>query len=65
MHHRHDLLWQTGIGFVGFFAFLALLQAILNLFRPEPALWPGILAGVLVLLTWVLVRRWLRWRNSA
>ncbi|EEI15873.1 PEP-CTERM sorting domain-containing protein [Corynebacterium lipophiloflavum] len=59
---RRDLVWQTLIGFVGFFTVLALVQAVLNLFRPEPAIWPGLLAGALCLATFLLVRRWLRWR---
>lgn len=58
MDQRRDLLWQTVIGFVGFFAFLALAQAVINVFSPNPAVWPGILAGLLVLATWLLVRRW-------
>lgn len=58
MDKRKDLLWQSLIGFVGFFAFLAVVQAVINVFAPEPAIWPGILAGVLVLATWLLVRRW-------
>ncbi|WP_412778844.1 hypothetical protein [Corynebacterium liangguodongii] len=49
---------------MGFFALLALAQAVLNLFRPSPALWPGLLAGALCVLTWWLVRRWLRWREG-
>ncbi|MCT1444949.1 PEP-CTERM sorting domain-containing protein [Corynebacterium sanguinis] len=59
---RRDLVWQTLIGFVGFFTVLALVQAVFNLFRPEPAIWPGLLAGALCLATFLLVRRWLRWR---
>ncbi len=55
-------MWQTVIGFVGFFAALALVQGVVNLFRPEPAIWPGLLAGALILATWLLVRRWRRWR---
>lgn len=55
---RRDLVWQTIIGFVGFFAALAFLQAVLNLFSPDPAVWPGLLAGGLILITWLLVRRW-------
>lgn len=58
MDQRRDLLWQTAIGFVGFFAVLALAQAVLNVFSPNPMVWPGILAGLLVLATWLLVRRW-------
>lgn len=58
MDQRKDLVWQTVIGFVGFFAFLAVAQAVLNVFSPDPAIWPGLLAGALVLATWLLVRRW-------
>ncbi|MDY5786517.1 hypothetical protein VVR41_06745 [Corynebacterium sp. LK2510] len=55
-------MWQTLIGFVGFFAALAVVQALINLARPEPLIWPGLLAGALVLATWHLVRRWRQWR---
>lgn len=48
-------MWDTAIGFVGFFAFLALVQAVMNLFASSPALWPGILAAVLVLATFALI----------
>lgn len=65
MRQRQDLVWQTAVGFVGFFALLALVQAVLNLFSPAPAIWPGLLAGALVLAEWWLVRRWLRWRGSS
>ena len=53
---RRALLWDSALGFVGFFAALALLQAILNLFQPSPALWHGLLAGVLMTLEWALWR---------
>lgn len=53
---RRALLWDSALGFVGFFAALALLQAILNLFQPSPALWPGLIAGVLMALEWALWR---------
>lgn len=61
---RKDLIWQSAIGFVGFFAFIALIQAVMNIFRPEPAIWPGLFAGALVLATWLLVKRWRAWRNA-
>ena len=65
MNERKDLMWQTIIGFIGFFAFLAFVQAVYNLFQPEPAIWPGLLAGVLIALTWLCVRRWRQWRRGA
>lgn len=65
MNQRTDLTYQAMIGFLGFFAFLAVIQAVLNLFSPEPAIWPGLFAGALVLLTWWLTRRWQRLRRDA
>lgn len=56
MNERRALMWDTVIGFVGFFALLALVQAIMNLFDPEPALWPGFLAAGLCLATYGLIR---------
>lgn len=53
---RYALLWDTALGFCGFFAALALIQAVVNLFRPEPALWPGLLAGVLCLALYGIYR---------
>lgn len=53
---RTALMWDTAIGFLGFFAVLSLIQAVLNLLRPEPALWPGFLAATLVLATWAVSR---------
>ena len=54
---RRRLQHETLLGFLGFFAFLALVQAVLNLFSPEPALWPGLLAAVFVSLTWWVWRQ--------
>lgn len=54
---RRQLQHETLVGFLGFFAFLTLAQAVWNLFRPEPALWPGLLAAALVGLTWWVWRR--------
>ncbi len=54
---RRKLQHETLLGFLGFFAFLALVQAVGNLFAPEPALWPGLLAAVFVGLTWWVWRR--------
>ena len=53
---RYALLWDTALGFCGFFAALALIQAVVNLFRPEPVLWPGLLAGVLCLALYGIYR---------
>ena len=42
-------MWDTLVGFVGFFAFLSVIQAVVNLLSPEPAVWPAVLALVLVI----------------
>ncbi|WP_370639207.1 hypothetical protein [Corynebacterium sp. CNCTC7651] len=64
MDLRKDLVWQSIVGFVGFFTALALIQAVVNVFRPEPAVWPALFAAVMITLEVLLVRRWLRWRRS-
>ncbi|MCG7247566.1 MAG: hypothetical protein E6689_06920 [Corynebacterium striatum] len=53
---RRALLWDTALGFVGFFAFLALIQAVINLFSVSPAIWPGLLAGGLCAIEYLLWR---------
>ncbi len=55
---RRRLQHETLLGFLGFFAFLSLVQAVVNLFAPEPALWPALLAAFFVGLTW-----WVWWRR--
>ena len=54
---RRRLQHDTLLGFLGFFAFLAVVQSLLNVAAPEPALWPGPLAAVFVGLTWWVWRR--------
>ncbi|MDO4687127.1 MAG: hypothetical protein Q4A92_11335 [Corynebacterium sp.] len=60
MHHddndptretRRRLQRDTITGFLSFFAVVSVVQATLNLFAPEPAVWPAALALVLVVLT--------------
>ena len=46
---RRKLMWDTLVGFVGFFAFLSVIQAVVNLLSPEPGVWPAVLALVLVI----------------
>ncbi len=53
---RRKYLWDTALGFVGFFTFLAVVQAVLNVFAPAPALWPGLVAGALCGLEYLLWR---------
>ena len=64
MDQRTDLMWQAIVGFVGFFALLALVQGLVNVFRDQPAIWPRLLAGALALAERWLPRRWLAWRST-
>ena len=59
---RQDLLWQTIIGFVGFFTLLAFVQAAINITKPEPSIWPGLVLAAFVAALWWLIRRWRQWR---
>lgn len=38
-------------GFLGFFAALSVIQAIINVVQPEPKVWPAALALLLVIAT--------------
>lgn len=53
---RRQLQFDALAGFLGFFAFLAVIQAMINVVQPEPKVWPAVLALVLVIAT-VLVWR--------
>lgn len=46
---RRKLQLDTLTGFLGFFAFLSLVQAVINVVQPEPKVWPALLALVLVI----------------
>lgn len=50
------LLWDSGIGFLGFITLMTYVQAIFNVFAPEPALWPGFLAAAFTAFFWALLR---------
>ncbi len=43
-------------GFLGFFAFLSVIQAVINVVQPEPKVWPAVLALILVTATVVMWR---------
>lgn len=57
---RRSLQLEALLGFLGFFAFVAVVQAVINVFRPEPAVWPALLALVLVIATVSVWRVWLK-----
>lgn len=50
-HRRRELQHDALAGFLGFFAFLAVVQAVINVVQPEPKVWPAVLALVLVVAT--------------
>lgn len=57
MHpQQQKLIWDSAIGFVGFITFMTYLQAILNVFSSDPALWPGFLAAGFTVGLWALIR---------
>ena len=53
---RKGLQFDAALGFVGFFAGIFMLQAIVNVFQPEPKVWPALLALGFVVATVVLWR---------
>lgn len=57
---RRELQLEALLGFLGFFTVLAVIQAVINVLRPEPAVWPALLALVLVLATVAVWRAWRR-----
>lgn len=59
---RKKLVWESLLGFVGFFAFMALLNAIWNVFQTEPAILPSVVLLVLVVLTWLAWKGYSRYR---
>ncbi|AKK02515.1 hypothetical protein [Corynebacterium epidermidicanis] len=48
---RKQLRNDSLVGFLGFFAALSVIQAAINVMRPEPEIWPAVLALVLVVAT--------------
>ncbi|AHI21986.1 hypothetical protein [Corynebacterium vitaeruminis] len=56
---RRKLQRDSILGFLATLAFLAVAQAVVNLFLPEPRVWPALLALVLVVAT-VAFWRWSR-----
>lgn len=60
---RKKLVWESALGFVGFFTLLAGVQAVWNVFQPEPSPWPGVFFAVLLLLSWLVWRGYRRYRE--
>ena len=60
---RKKLVWESALGFVGFFTLLAGVQAVWNVFQPEPSPWPGVFFAILLLLSWLVWRGYRRYRE--
>lgn len=63
-HQRKKLVWESALGFFGFFTVLAAIQAVWNVLQPEPAVLPSVLLAVLLLITWLIWRRYRRLRHN-
>lgn len=48
---RKTLQLDAFLGFLGFFAGIFVIQAVINVFQPEPKVWPALLALLFVLAT--------------
>lgn len=57
---RAAMRWETLFGFLLFFAIMAFLQAVINVLRPEPQVWPALFAAAMMALAATAFRRWRR-----
>lgn len=57
---RRALGWETAFGFALFFALVAVGQAVVNVLRPDPEVWPAVVALVFVAVATLTYRRWRR-----
>lgn len=55
---RRARQWETAFGFALFFAIASVIQAILNVSRPSPEVWPALVALVFVSVAFFAYRRW-------
>lgn len=60
---RKKLVWESILGFVGFFTLLAGIQAVWNLFQDEPTIWRGLFFAVMLVMTWLVWRRYRRYTS--
>ncbi|KAB3522955.1 hypothetical protein GC425_03650 [Corynebacterium sp. zg254] len=57
---RKKLVWESLLGFLGFFTVVALIQAIWNIFQDDPSIVPSLLLLVLLVATAAVWRRYRR-----
>ncbi|KGM18480.1 hypothetical protein [Corynebacterium auriscanis] len=59
---RKKLAWEAALGFVGFFTVMAMVTAVWNVFRAEPAVLPSVVLLVLVVALVVVWKGYSRYR---
>lgn len=55
---RRKTVLESILGFLGFFTVLALVQAVWNVLKDDPDVWPSLLLAGLLIATWLVWRRW-------
>jgi hypothetical protein len=60
-YRRRRNVLEALLGFLSFFTVLALVQAVWNVFRDDPAVWPALLLAALLVATWAVWRQWRRY----
>lgn len=59
---RKKLVWEAALGFVGFFTLMAVITAVWNVFREEPAVLPSVVLLVLLILLAITWKGYSRYR---
>lgn len=59
---RKKLVWESLLGFVGFFTFMALINAVWNVFQPNPAVLPSVVLLILLIVLALLWKGYSRYR---
>lgn len=59
---RKKLVWESLLGFVGFFTFMALINAVWNVFQPNPAVLPSVMLLILLIVLALLWKGYSRYR---
>ena len=59
---RKKMVWEAVLGFVGFFTFMALITAVWNVFREDPAVLPSVVLLVLLVLLAIAWKGYSRFR---
>ena len=60
---RKKLVWESALGFTGFFTLFAGIQAVWNVFQPEPSVLPAVLFAGLLIVTLLVWRKYRTFRR--